>query len=480
MKKLFIFLAACVISITGVAQSLSMWNNWGMDTVWVSGEDNEYLNIKMLPILGGQTYQIFTPLGGEPVPEFTWLLSPQGNDSWDGQTLSTPFKTLNKLATVIQAGDTALLRGGTYYFNEQQVWDDVDGTSSDTVKVWGYPGETPIFTKSGSYTPPTPVISARPLIAFVSTVYNYWRDIEISGYEQEADGDGWNGIYLRSGNDHNVFERINIHDGGGGMYVYNSGFNTFINCDFYRNEDPYTTNDYDNADGIGIAQNADVNDTNWVYGCRFWGNSDDGIDFFNNAGFVFVENCWSFNNGFQRGTYLEGGNGIGFKMGSGGTGTEADTIRQILNCISFGNRSSGFGEEEITSTASIYNSLAIYNATAGTGSSWGAGFEFNSSTIGHWIKNNISYGNNDDVDGPTNQTNVEYNDWDIPVTIDDDIWVSIDTTLFDDPRLTDGSLPYATTLFYPATGEPIIDAGIDIGFPFNGSAPDLGPKESNY
>ena len=121
MKNLLILLAI-IIPLIGNAQTPSMWNQLGIDTTWVSGDDDEYFNIRAIPSWGGRTYQLFTPLGGEPTAEFTYLLSPTGSDSNDGLTLSTPFKTLNKLATVMSAGDTALLRGGTYYFDVQQVW----------------------------------------------------------------------------------------------------------------------------------------------------------------------------------------------------------------------------------------------------------------------------------------------------------------------------------------------------------------------
>src|SRR5208337_4648431 len=45
-----------------------------------------------------------------------YYLSPTGSDSNPG-TISSPFLTLTKLASVIQPGQTAYLRGGNYYFN---------------------------------------------------------------------------------------------------------------------------------------------------------------------------------------------------------------------------------------------------------------------------------------------------------------------------------------------------------------------------
>jgi hypothetical protein len=46
------------------------------------------------------------------------------------------------------------------------------------------------------------------------------------------------------------------------------------------------------------------------------------------------------------------------------------------------------------------------------------------------------------------------------------------------PRQADGSLPEIEFL-HLASGSDLIDAGVDVGLPFNGKAPDLGAFESN-
>ena len=45
------------------------------------------------------------------------------------------------------------------------------------------------------------------------------------------------------------------------------------------------------------------------------------------------------------------------------------------------------------------------------------------------------------------------------------------------PRGTDGSLP-ATNFMKLVSGSDLIDKGIDVGLPYNGSAPDLGAFEN--
>ena len=46
-------------------------------------------------------------------------------------------------------------------------------------------------------------------------------------------------------------------------------------------------------------------------------------------------------------------------------------------------------------------------------------------------------------------------------------------------RKSDGSLP-DIDFMKPATGSKLIDAGVDIGFPFAGKAPDIGALETDY
>ena len=79
----------------------------------------------------------------------TWYLSPEGSDSNPG-TLTQPFYSLNKAWTVIFAGDTVFLRGGTYQYNSTQYLINKKGTATNTIKIWAYPGEIPVITRNTS------------------------------------------------------------------------------------------------------------------------------------------------------------------------------------------------------------------------------------------------------------------------------------------------------------------------------------------
>ena len=80
----------------------------------------------------------------------TYYVSPGGSDSNPG-TIGQPFFTLKKAWTVIQAGDIVYLRGGTYLFPTSQELTGKNGTAGNLIKIWAYPGETPIITKAGSF-----------------------------------------------------------------------------------------------------------------------------------------------------------------------------------------------------------------------------------------------------------------------------------------------------------------------------------------
>ena len=71
----------------------------------------------------------------------------------------------------------------------------------------------------------------------------------------------------------------------------------------------------------------------------------------------------------------------------------------------------------------------------------------------------------------------ENNTWDTgaPVSTNAD-FESVDYTQLDLPRKSDGSLPDITFL-HLVSGSDLIDKGVDVGLPFSGNAPDLGPFE---
>ncbi len=71
----------------------------------------------------------------------TYYVATTGNDANPG-TISQPFRTIQKAADVVHAGDTILVRSGTYQDNVQMQY---SGTSGNPITLKNYPGEHPVL-----------------------------------------------------------------------------------------------------------------------------------------------------------------------------------------------------------------------------------------------------------------------------------------------------------------------------------------------
>ncbi len=66
-----------------------------------------------------------------------------GNDNNDGKSLSTPFKTIAKAASVMSAGDNCYIREGSYH--ETIVMNNNDGASGSPIVFTNYNNERVIM-----------------------------------------------------------------------------------------------------------------------------------------------------------------------------------------------------------------------------------------------------------------------------------------------------------------------------------------------
>jgi|CXWL01.1.fsa_nt_gi parallel beta-helix repeat protein len=81
--------------------------------------------------------------GSARVQAATYYVATTGNDANSGTTLAAPFRTIQKAANIVQAGDTVLIRKGTYTafaFNRY-----LAGTSAAPIVFKNYPSETPVI-----------------------------------------------------------------------------------------------------------------------------------------------------------------------------------------------------------------------------------------------------------------------------------------------------------------------------------------------
>jgi len=308
----------------------------------------------------------------------TYYLAPTGNDNNSG-TFASPCFTLNRVWPYCNAGDSVIMRGGVYKYNAEQLLINRNG-----ITLCNYRNEVPVITKG--YVAKWVYYSGILVIGDNLTI----KGLEITGWNQESSNHLYYGIIAE--NCHNLkLEQLSIHDNGFGLVVgdWSTNYSNDIlisNCDMYNNADPITA--YGNntawggADGLRIGtQSPDANIR--VVGCRFWDNSDDGVDLYNcNSNVTFTE-CWSWHNGFKP-DGSAAGNGIGFKLGPSVYGYAGEVKRKLDRCLAAYNRSIGFDQNTGLMRTELINCTSVGNAR---------GFMFNYALeykIQHISINNLS------------------------------------------------------------------------------------------
>jgi hypothetical protein len=152
-----------------------------------------------------------------------------------------------------------------------------------------------------------------------------------------------------------------------------------------------------------------------------------------NPGYVYVDKCWSFNNGYAQ------GNGSGFKLGENDGTAESRPQRILTNCLAFFNKKPGFSQNESWVRMSFDNCIAYRNGA------W-AGFYFGWHNTANIFTNCTSYGNAGSevaIGSNSVQTN---NSWNKSVKPTDATFVSVNPIGVESARQADGSLPVISFL----------------------------------
>jgi hypothetical protein len=137
--------------------------------------------------------------------------------------------------------------------------------------------------------------------------------------------------------------------------------------------------------------------------------------------------------------------------------------------VAFENRVKGFDQNNNSGGLTILNCLSANNGT-----NYGLGGDLASGEK-HVLKNNVALGATGTIANATEMNNA----WTLGLTVTAADYSSTDTaTLGKIARNPDGTLP-ATDLFRLKAGSKLVDAGVEVGLPSKGAAPDLGPFESN-
>ena len=434
-------------------------------------------------------------LTGFITPAFStiYYVANNGSDTNAG-TITQPFLTIQRAQTSAVAGDTVYIRGGTYIMTTAQIaqynsiWAYVtllnkSGTSGHRINYWAYPGEQPVF----DYSNITP--AGYRITAFqVNASWIYLKGIEVTGVQVTITTHTQSECFENQGSN-NIYELLRMHDGKAiGFYLTKGGNNLILNCDAWNNWDNVSENKLGgNVDGFGCHPNKQgVGYTNNVFrGCRAWFNSDDGYDCINAMEAVTFENCWSFFNGYST-SFASLGDGNGFKGGGFGV-TDFSNVppviprHQIRFCLAVKNKANGFYANHHLGGNNWFNNSAYNNAVNFNMLNRSTDYSTDVPGYDHNLKNNLGFGarSTEYSNIDFSLSNADTNYFNLPVTVNSADFISIDLSLLTAPRQADGSLP-VNDFMRLVSGSDLIDQGIDVGYPYNGSAPDLGCFESNY
>ncbi len=385
-----------------------------------------------------------------------YYVSPGGDDTWAG-TIGAPFKTLAKAVSVTANNSNTIiyLRGGMHNYSARVVLNNnKNGTAVNRLRIFAYPGD------------PRPVLNFTALglgsgNQGIQIKGSYWH---LKGFDVYGAGD--NGIIIEGGSN-NIIENCAFYENqDSGLQIDDGAANNqIINCDSYFNKDATDGN----ADGFACKLLAGTG--NSFKGCRAWQNSDDGWDGLltapNDNISTTYDSCWCFMNGYLKSGVASKGNGNGFKMG----GNELRHNAKLTRCLSFYNRVKGFDQNN------DIGDMILYNCT-GYGNKPNFGMNNFDPAAGKVmeIRNSISFaGKSSDVfRAVAIRTN---NSWQSPFVTTAADFLSVDTTGIRGPRKADGSLP-DVNFMHLAAGSDLINGGMLVNLPYNGSAPDLGAFET--
>ncbi|MFK7844027.1 MAG: T9SS type A sorting domain-containing protein [Rhodothermales bacterium] len=360
-----------------------------------------------------------------------------------------PYGSIEVALDNVSAGDTIFVRGGTYTA-PNSIRIDKSGDENAYLFIWAYPGETAVFDFTGA-----------PRGFDIRGSY-----LHLKGLVAEKAED--NGIYVKQASYNIIEQAIARLNGDSGIQVEDgSAYNLLLNVDSYSNYD--AGNNGENADGFAIKFG--VGPGNVLHGCRAWGNSDDGYDFWSRDDSthngVTVENSWAFRNGlnvwdapgFQ-------GDSNGFKLGHG------PGAHLLIGNAAWGHLAHGFDVNGNTSGVTLYNNTSILNG----GTNFYFDHDQNVQQAQAILRNNLSFG---DVRMDQSIVDDISNSWNAGLpNISAADFISINDTGTDGPRQEDGSLPDLDFLRL-AAGSALIDTGIDLGLPYTGPGPDFGAFESD-
>ncbi len=361
----------------------------------------------------------------------TYYVASTGLDTNDGMALKTPFKTIRKAVLIVQPGDTVNIREGVYneyvlMGNSRAATGVAAGKETRPIVWQSYKGEWAII--DGSHRSVKQKKGATNLLNLRNAQWNIFRNLEVRNSQRH-------GIALFHSNN-NVFENIVTHGHhGSGQTGTDSSSNRFVNCTSYDNYDSQSVG-YEGGGADGFCISSGQGNT-WI-NCLAYDNSDDGWDCWKSTSNTIM-NCVAYGSGRDK------GDGNGFKLGGAGDHSGGHLIR---NCVAYNNRFIGFDYNNAKIPIKAYNNTAWNNKRTN--------YRFKAAP--HVLRNNISQAGTLVL---TKEVDHKHNSWNL--NIDDALFISTN--------------PASATFLKLSARSPAKDRGINVGLPYQGSAPDLGAYE---
>lgn len=398
----------------------------------------------------------------------TYYVAPDGTAGNPG-SFDAPFASVQEAHDHpgLQPGDVICLRGGVYHPGGRTRFDRV-GNDERHFVVASYPGELPIIDAENV---PEGDTNGGSTATWTFSDAAYW---DIRGPIHLTNGRGA-GVYIEDSQSLS-FERVESSyngkraaRGGHGFFVWGSATSDilFLNCDGHHNanhlwrpDEDQQVNQYQHGDGWRIFAGTEIR----LVGCRAWHNLDDGFDFTQAPDPIRLDRCWAAYSGIDDGAGSITGTpnlpmskweGDGIKLGY-----DDDTgAHEATRCLSWNNHCHGWtvrgGPYVIHSSAAYNNAETAYSGIGNDPS--------------NQRQNSYGFGNaNGDGAGAESYAGI---------SVDESDFSSVDDAGMLGPRKPDGGLP-ETTFLRPAPGGGLVDAGVDLGLPYEGVAPDIGPFEN--
>lgn len=391
---------------------------------------------------------------GEPIYTANHYVAVNGNDNNAG-TFTAPWATWQKAFDNTAAGELTYIRGGTYYQSITTYMNGVDvnnrdGTAGNLIRIFNYPGEIPILDRSNC------VRADANLTGVYMASCDYWhikglRAIKTPQFNAAYYG---NGFTFTACTNFTVEQCVAYENSGSGFVAYYANNFLFKNCDSYNNNDVLGEN---NGNGFALVYTT-IGSTNTLRGCRSWNNTwGEGFGTWLVEGIAIYDSCWAW------GITGTAGDGAGFELGYTAEVPSAYTQRIVTNCIA-ANNDQGFNQASANVIFEMYNNVAYDNS--------GYGFYLPAYSNIDTVRNNIGYLNSTNSSTGAGDI-VDHNSWQGGITVSAADFVSLDLTQLDNPRASNGNLP-VITLFHLVTGSDLKNAGVDVGIPYMGAAPDIG------